>query len=363
MSTLKSKITGMPVKQVDEVETNLSLEEQASLKEEVSAVIADLDNEAVRRELIEFGTEFNQNSGKSYNLLKGKIKNILSDSEEKKQIEDGMHRMRMAIENIHPDKLSKLTFWEKLFGKNKLTRQTEKMLIGYETAEKQIETIGKALTDGVSYLKSDSEEMIRMWDDIACQQKELDRLIFMNKELVKEIDEKANSATGNEKNKLITLGSMMKTKLQDMMIMKEANQQFQTSIDMTVNNNQALCMTIERTKNITLSLTRTALALQGALSKQKDIANAARESQNYASDLLLSNANAVGANTKEVRDLYSGPVLNMDKLREAHQKIIDSANEMQDLRLQSNQVAEKVISELESFSKPIESRINAIGME
>ena len=119
---------------------------------------------------------------------------------------------------------------------------------------------------------------------------------------------------------------------------------------MTIQNNDHLSDAITRTMTVTQSLLTVGLAIQSALSKQKKVLGAVQETQKYSADMLAANAASIKQQTTEIGDLYTNPVLALDKVKSAYDDLLGAMDEMDRLRRTGTESAKEGIAQLSAMT-------------
>jgi uncharacterized protein YaaN involved in tellurite resistance len=149
-------------------------------------------------------------------------------------------------------------------------------------------------------------------------------------------------------------------RVQDLRTMEQVNTQFFVSIDMTIQNNDHLSDAITRTVTVTQSLLTVGLAIQAALSNQKKILSAVQETQKYSADMLAANAASIRQQTSEIGDLYTNPVLAIDKVKSAYDDLLGAMDEMDALRKKGTESAREGIAQLKQMTEELAPRAEAL---
>ena len=142
--------------------------------------------------------------------------------------------------------------------------------------------------------------------------------------------------------------------------MEQVNTQFFVSIDMTIQNNDHLSDAITRTLTVTQSLLTVGLAIQSALANQKKILGAVQETQAYTSDMLAANAASIRQQTAEIGDLYTNPVLALDKVKGAFDDLMGAMNELDEIRRKGTESAREGIAQLNQMTAELAPKAEAL---
>lgn len=330
------------------------------LEKEASLIVSRISEPETRKELSALGNNILGTSSKSYGLMQQKMAVIIQENPKREALEDDMEDIKKAVQDLSPDTLGSLSFWQKLFTKNPVGKKLEKIKEGYESAESRLTSIEKGLAKGSTYLTEDNKELASLYGDIQSTQKALSEHIFVLEKVVDQIKGKYENdpmATPED----IMFESEMVNKLQDFKLMQEANAQFQVSINMTVQGNAALLSSVNRLSNIVGNVARSGLMVQASLLRQKSAINLVKGTKSFVGNVLKSNAEMVKSNVKETKELLSAPVLDMEQVQEAHnvlkeavEEAFNCRNEVMQKSLQSLKKLDTMMKDLPQEEKPLE---------
>jgi uncharacterized protein YaaN involved in tellurite resistance len=81
---------------------------------------------------------------------------------------------------------------------------------------------------------------------------------------------------------------------------------------------------VERTITLATNIVTVGLALQAALIRQRNVAEATKRTREFLGNLIAANAAAIKTHTQEIGDLYINPVIAMDKITQAHNDLVEA---------------------------------------
>jgi len=340
-------------------------EVQARAHELAEQMLAEPADRQLGRRLASLGSEAQQKSGAQMDLLKTRVGTLMKDLDGPgAKIPEGLVSLRKTMDELNPHVamtkprgfLSKLLRRAPLIG-NVLAD----IAVKYESVQTQIDSIIGGLRVGKDELLSDSLELERLYQQVQASQLEVQQAAYLGELLWTELEEaKSNVTDPAEAEALGAVIHRVAMRVQDLRTMEQVNTQFFVSIDMTIQNNDHLSDAITRTMTVTQSLLTVGLAIQAALSNQKKILSAVQETQQYTSDMLAANAASIRQQTTEIGDLYTNPVLALDKVKSAYDDLLGAMDEMDALRKKGTESAREGIEQLTQMSADLAPKAEAL---
>ena len=127
-------------------------------------------------------------------------------------------------------------------------------------------------------------------------------------------------------------------------------------IEMTRQNNRRLAESVKRSITMAGNLVMVGLSIQMALARQSRVLEATRRTREFLGEMLASNAAAIARHTKEIGDLYTSPVIAIDKITQAHNALLEAIETANDLRAQGIATARENASTLAKLALEMERR-------
>ncbi|WP_029523540.1 toxic anion resistance protein [Persephonella sp. KM09-Lau-8] len=307
-----------------------------------------------------------------------KVKDLIKD-EKTKDIAKKLEELKNQLKLISPDHIQQKRLPKPIktilpsFIQNLLETPIEKVL---ETIKENYETVEEAVKDIERYLylardnllldieelkifRQKLEEFIRKIDQKTAEtEKQLEEL---NKKK-RELEEKALSGKDITMEILEIDSQLFETsqELQDLQTIKQAIGQGIISIHQLIDTNKALITAIERTIKVSKITINIGIILRQAISNQSKAIKAVQDTQNFASNLLLENANTLKSQTKDIQKLYTQPVLALDKVKEAYKTLISAIEEFENIKKQGHKIAMENIKTLEEMNKELETKLKTL---
>ena len=349
-----------PPKGLDEA-SDAQLQERAV--QLAAAVTTEPGDRKLGRQVGALGVKEQQRASKEITLLKTRVGTMLKQLEgEGGEIPKTLIDLRNTMDEINPQVLGQPKGIAKLLGRVPgAGKVLKRIAVKYESVQTQIDHIMNGLRHGKDKLLEDNAQLDQLYDQVQTAQLGVQQSAYLGEMLWEKIESAAASASEPvERQKLQAMSHKVAMRVQDLRTMEQVNLQFFASIDMTVQNNDALCDQIDRTVMVTQSLLTVGLAIQAALANQKQIAKAVRQVQDSTAAMLEANAAAIGQQTREIGDMQNNPVIALDRVRNAYETLVGAMDEMEQIRAAGTEKARAGIAELTSMSAALEPKVEAV---
>jgi uncharacterized protein YaaN involved in tellurite resistance len=344
-------------------EAQLEIQDQA--RELAGQMLADPQDRQLARRLGSLGSEAQQQAGAEMELLKTRVGTLMKDLDGPgAKIPEGLVSLRKTMDDINPHAaLAKQRgFLSKLLRRAPVIGDVlADIAVKYESVQTQIDAIVGGLRAGKDELLADSLGLERLYQQVREAQLEVQKAAYLGELLWTELETAKKQASDPvDAEGLQAVIHRVAMRVQDLRTMEQVNTQFFVSIDMTIQNNDHLSDAITRTVTVTQSLLTVGLAIQAALSNQKKILSAVQETQQYTSDMLAASAAAIRQQTSEIGDLYTNPVLALDKVKSAFDDLIGAMDEMDSLRKAGTESARQGIAQLNEMTAQLAPKAEAL---
>jgi uncharacterized protein YaaN involved in tellurite resistance len=259
-----------------------------------------------------------------------------------------MDDMQNLLADLDPEKAGKLGILMRLLTRNPLAARAKKVARKYESAKDKIESIEKGLDKGSELLQRDSRELLGLHDSLQVQQVDLAKKILV-------LDEVSKGISSGKAVVPRTFTHQLSTNLADLKLMMIANDQFQRSIDIVVNNNTDLAQSVSRVRTLASNIARTGLSLQAALLQQKRTQKAVEGTKKFMGDMIKSNAEMLKTNAAEIAESANSPVLSLDKIKESHKILQETVAEMDRIRQKTAQESEEALRAIDAAADELKT--------
>jgi uncharacterized protein YaaN involved in tellurite resistance len=309
--------------------------------------------------LMNLGSEAQQNASRKLELLKGKVGTLLNDLDgEGAKIPKDLVDLRMMLDKINPHKIEKKGFFSKLLGKVPgVGDRLKEIAVRYESVQTQIDIIVNNIREGRDTLIRDNISLEQLYDDVKFQQVAVQKNAYLGELLIAELEKRVAAAADPVlKQKLEMALHAIAMRVQDLRTMEQVNMQFFVSIDLTTNNNHLLAQAVDRTLTVTTNVITVGLAIAAALANQKRTMEATKATQEYAGNILASNAAAIRQQTSEIAQMYNSPVLALEKVQKSYDDLMAAMDEVEKVKRQGIETAKKGMAQLSDMSQSLSKK-------
>lgn len=326
-------------------------------------ILSEPGNRKVGRQVSAMGVREQQRASKEIGLLKTRVGTMLKQLEgEGGEIPKTLIELRNTMDEINPQVLGQPTGIAKWLGRAPgIGKVLKRIAVKYESVQTQIDHIMNGLRHGKDKLLMDNAELEQLYDQVHVAQQGVQQSAYVGELLWQKLEDASVEVTeAVERQRLQAMMHRVAMRVQDLRTMEQVNLQFFASIDMTVQNNDALCEQIDRTVMVTQSLLTVGLAIQAALASQKQIASAVRQVQDSTAAMLEANAAAIGRQTKEIGEMQNNPVIALDRVKNAYETLVGAMDDMEQIRMAGTEKARAGIAELTKMSAALEPKVEAL---
>lgn len=340
---------------------------QSEVNDLSSEMLDNLGDPSLMRQVSAFGSKAQTNASTEIALLKTPMKRMMEDTDSDLP-KNLLHlRQRMDELNPHPrmEQIKKASGW---WGKikagigliPKVGDVLKEISDKYESVEAQIDAIIAGLRRGQDQLLQDNLELESLYKNVKLLDRQVMTAAYKGELLWQALEQKlAETEDPGEQRKLKMVISKVATRVQDLKVMEQVFNQFYSSINMVMDNNQNLGDAISRDITLSRPLLTIGLTLQLALQNQKETIKAVNESRAYMSDMLVQNAEAIGSQAEEIGELMNNPILHMEKVAEAYDKMLEAMDTTERIKTEGTEIARKNIGQLEGMTKELRQRVEA----
>lgn len=328
-----------------------------------AAVLAEPGDRKLSRQVSAMGVREQQRASKEIGLLKTRVGTMLKQLEgEGGEIPKTLIDLRHTMDEINPQVLGQPSGIAKWLGRAPgVGKVLKRIAVKYESVQTQIDAIMNGLRHGKDKLLMDSAELEQLYDQVHVAQEGVQQSAYVGEMLWQKLEDASLEVTEPvQRQKLQSMMHKVAMRVQDLRTMEQVNLQFFVSIDMTLQNNDALCEQIDRTVMVTQSLLTVGLAIQAALANQKQIASAVKQVQDSTAAMLEANAAAIGRQTAEIGEMQNNPVIALDRVKNAYTTLVGAMDEMEKIRMAGTEKARSGIAELTKMSSALEPKVEAL---
>ena len=111
-----------------------------------------------------------------------------------------------------------------------------------------------------------------------------------------------------------------------------------------------LAQAVDRTLTVTTNVITVGLAIAAALANQKRTMEATKATQEYAGNILASNAAAIRQQTADIAQMYNNPVLALEKVQKSYDDLMAAMDEVEKVKRQGIETAKEGMARLSDMS-------------
>jgi uncharacterized protein YaaN involved in tellurite resistance len=354
-----------------EVPQGVTEEEAAELRARAVEVVEQL-REATGSKALEIvdristvGLQAQRRAGADLALLRVRIGDLVS--EDGGGASAGITRdlvdLRLTLNQLDPTQggLLRRVVQALPLGRSQVLRALETIAVRHEPISRQVVVLESRLRDGRLMLTRDNIELRKLYEQVESQQQVVRRNTYMAEIVMQHLDELLGSII-DERQRERVQGALydVVTRIQDLRVMEEVQAQFFVSLEMTRQNNSRLGQAVDRTLTLATNVVMVGLAIQSALIRQRRVLEATRRTREFVGDLLVANAAAMKQHTTEIGDVYSSPVIALDKIRQAHADLVEAIALADRLKSEGIVAAREHIAQLARLAGDLQERTEGL---
>jgi uncharacterized protein YaaN involved in tellurite resistance len=242
-------------------------------------------------------------------------------------------------------------------GKNQMLRTLETIAVRYEPVSKQVVVLESRLRDGRMLLRRDNVELTKLYEQVEVQQAAVQKNRYLGELLLERLEGlQAETEDPHKRDRIQNAIFDVSMRVQDLHTMDEVHRQLFVGIEMTRQNNSRLGQAVERSLTLVGKVVMVGLAVQSALVRQWRVLDATKRTREFLGDLLVANAGAIKSHTAEIGDVYTSPVVAMEKIAHAHADLLAAIDIAANLRDEGIAVARQNVVELQRLSEELRVR-------
>ena len=304
-------------------------------------------------------------AGGELELLRGRVGEMLSDGGPGADLSREMVDLRLALNQINPNGMSDQSFVRKLLRvipfAEKLSPAAQVLERIYEPVSKQVTVIESRLKDGRALLARDNVELRKLYEQVDSQQLPIQKNAYMGEVMMERLSELLDGTDDSQRAERVRNALYdVSTRVQNLRVMEAVHQQYFVSIEMTRQNNTRLGQSVDNTITLAANVVTIGLAIQVALKNQDRVRIATQRTQEFLGDLVVANAEAIKQHTDEIGDLYTNPVIAIDKIAKAHDDLMDAMDTADRLKQEGIDTARTNIAELSRLSAELQERSSGL---
>lgn len=309
----------------------------------------------VLAQLSALGDKEQREAGETLSALKRPVASMMSGKHD--EIPKTLLSLRKAVSELNPNALEasgmkRIVY--KMLRKNPL----ETYVYKYQTIDKQIEEIIKALLVGRDNLQEDSVNLGMLKEQSLQKIQALDRQVYLGGRL-SDMLENERQKPERQRDKPLINDALEKilVRTRNMQQAKSILLQSIASIDIIKKNNEKLLEAIRNAITMTQNVVTVSASIQLALNNQRKTIDAVNATNEAIETMILSNSRALKQNTEETTRLLENPAIGMDKLRESFQNVFAAIQASEESTERIIQSSRNFVRELDSFNDEMKKKL------
>lgn len=343
------------------VDSVIKDEELAELNKEADLYVQKLNSEhnadlsKVLAQLADLGDKEQRDAGQTLTALKRPVTAMMNGKNE--DIPKTLLDLRKVVSELDPNSLhasgmKRIMF--KVFKKNPMETYVHK----YQSIDKQIEEIIKALLVGRDNLREDSVGLEMLKEQSEQKIHALDKQVYLGKKLADMLEvEKQNPERQKDIPLINDALEKILVRARNMQQAKSVLLQSIASVDIIKKNNEKLTEAIRNAITMTQNVVTVSAAIQLALTNQRKTIDAVNATNEAIESMILSNSQALKQNTEETTKLLENPAIGMEKLRESFQNVfaaIEASEKSTERIIESSKM---FVKELDTFNDEMKKKL------
>lgn len=343
------------------VDSVIKDEELAELNKEADLYVQKLNSEhnadlsKVLAQLADLGDKEQRDAGQTLTALKRPVTAMMNGKNE--DIPKTLLDLRKVVSELDPNSLhasgmKRIMF--KVFKKNPMETYVHK----YQSIDKQIEEIIKALLVGRDNLREDSVGLEMLKEQSEQKIHALDKQVYLGKKLADMLEvEKQNPERQKDIPLINDALEKILVRTRNMQQAKSVLLQSIASVDIIKKNNEKLTEAIRNAITMTQNVVTVSAAIQLALTNQRKTIDAVNATNEAIESMILSNSQALKQNTEETTKLLENPAIGMEKLRESFQNVfaaIEASEKSTERIIESSKM---FVKELDTFNDEMKKKL------
>ena len=354
-----------PPKSMTDEEATRVQEQAVALVEQLGAASGSKEMEILDN-MTNMGVQSQRSAAGNLDLLKARVSTFISDGGPSKEIANSLRDLRIALDHIDPHGGPR-TAWDRaynivpFFGRNNPIRVLQRIALRYESVSRQIATIETRLREGRGLLMRDNIELRKLYEQLETQRPQIERNAYLGELLMQHLEGlMSNTPDPMKRERIRGVLHDVTMRVQDLRTMEEVHIQYFVSIEMSRQNNNRLGQAVERTLTLSTNVVTVGLAIQAALVRQRSVMEATRRTREFLGTVITANAAAIKSHTREIGDLYSNPVIAIDKIAQAHNDLVEALDTADRLRQEGIETARDNIKKLRELSDVLMERAGGL---
>lgn len=350
-------------------QTATSLETQAN--EWVAKIMAMPDDQNLHEQVAMLGMGAQSDAGSNIEVLKTKISAIMSPP----TIKDGdapenLAELRKLADRLDPSKISQPLWYEKLFSflpsvaRKQVQRSIDRIHNEVTSAEDEINSIMDSLrVAGETVLKSNAEIDVIV-EKLQPMLESVKATAYLGELMLNQLQAEFEKLPDGDpkKGQLLNFTTPLASRYLDLNSMRELYNQLLIGLRTARQNNLVRAVSLRRTIDVAGPALRIGTALQVFDLRQQQAAALDQGTRDFVSDLTARNAEAVGESQRRAYKDMASAVLDIEKMKTAHDNLIKALDERDAMQLVVIQTAKQNAIAFKEMAEELEARQKGVKL-
>lgn len=309
--------------------------------------------------LKQLGSDAARRATKIRTLVETKVKDLMVNVEGESPTANKLIELRTVMDRLNPHSLHndwKFKILPEFLKKRALRAYVEK----FESNQDHISAILNGLQEGKERLLERIIDLASQYKQLKEATNEIQEDIYVGETLFKRLEAyTVNPDDPIETQKLERAKNVISRRIRDLRVAEQAIAQFLVSINRTADNSNILSEAIDSALFVGPLVLSNAVAIQVALSEQKNIANALDQFQSGLGTMMEQNAEMIEEQTRHIGELYNNPAIALEHLEKSYDKLMSAVAHADEIMKTSTTTARELSGRLEIMSKELQPVIAA----
>lgn len=328
----------------------------AALEQEIA--ISD-GSPVMEMKLKQLGSKATSRATKVRVLVETKVKDLMVNVEGESPTANKLIELRTVMDRLNPHSLHndwKFKILPEFLKKRALRAYAEK----FESNQDHITAILSGLQEGKEKLLERIIDLASQYKQLKEATNEIEDEIYIGETLFKRLEIYiVDPSDPIESQKIERAKNVISRRIRDLRVAEQAIAQFLVSINRTADNSNILSEAIDSALFVGPLVLSNAVAIQVALSEQKNIANALDQFQSGLGTMMEQNAEMIEEQTKHIGELYNNPVIALEHLEKSYDKLMNAVAHADEIMKASTVTARELSGRLETMTKELHPVIAA----
>lgn len=324
-----------------------------------------INNNAINRDMVDkFATQETNDSIQISQMVRGNLANFETSD---KPVFNALTSLQNVVNNINPNNF-KLSFFDKLFGKNFMQRYLQK----FQDNQSLLDSIIKELEESKQTLLRDNvalEIEATKNAELATRIKEQLKLALEANDFIESLltqeatmqntqalpdKSQTSEINNNEADSMQVVYAVvtkeeltpekkleiqnqilfpLKQKITDFQQQILVHTQGEIALKTLINNNKELANSVDRTKSVTLNALNSAIITAQGLNQQQRVLQAVKDINTQTSDLIAQTGQKLKQQGAAIQEGAANAMLDMEKLKNAFNDVLSAMEDTQNFKI------------------------------